>query len=97
MARIESVSPDLLPRTLPATVRTRPSGGFAETLRGFLQEVNALQLRAGDLTEAFARGEVRDLHEVVLAQQEAAASLRLLLQMRDRIVAAYQEIMRMPV
>jgi len=72
-------------------------GSFAQTLKGFLSDVNALQLRAGQMNEAYARGEVRDLHEVVVAQQEAAVSMRLLLQMRDRVISAYQEIMRMPV
>jgi len=43
---------------------------------------------------AFARGEVQDLHQVVLAQQEAAIALRLVTEMRDRLVQAYQDVMR---
>ena len=54
-------------------------------------------MHAQEMTAAYARGEVQDLHEVILAQQEAAVSLRLMVQMRDRAVAAYQEILRMPV
>ena len=84
-------------------VRSRPgvqSGAkvaFENTFKEFLQEVNAQQMRAEEMTKAFARGEVQDLHEVVLARHEAEVSLRLMIQMRDRVIAAYQEVMRMPV
>ncbi|MBD3337417.1 MAG: flagellar hook-basal body complex protein FliE, partial [Candidatus Eisenbacteria bacterium] len=63
----------------------------------FLQEVNGRQLRADAMTRGYARGDVQDLHKVVLAQQDAAVSLRLLVQMRNRVISAYQEILRMQV
>jgi flagellar hook-basal body complex protein FliE len=68
--------------------------GFASTFKQFLGEVNGLQQKSDGLVEAFARGEVKDLHTVVLAQQEAAIAMRLVTEMRDRLVQAYQEVMR---
>jgi flagellar hook-basal body complex protein FliE len=70
------------------------AGSFGSTLKQFLGEVNDLQLRSDGVLQAFVRGEVTDLHQVVLAQQEAAIALRLVSEMRDRMVAAYQEVMR---
>ncbi|MBD3336637.1 MAG: flagellar hook-basal body complex protein FliE, partial [Candidatus Eisenbacteria bacterium] len=67
----------------PAQLKGRPaaaSGAFEDTLREFLQEVNGRQLRADAMTRGYARGDVQDLHKVVLAQQDAAVSLRLLVQ-----------------
>jgi flagellar hook-basal body complex protein FliE len=67
---------------------------FGSTFKQFLGEVNDMQIKAGGLMESFARGEAKDLHQVVLAQQEAAISVRLVSEMRDRLVQAYQEVMR---
>jgi len=75
--------------------KTGPAdGGFAADLKKFLGEANGLQLRAGEAFDGFVRGEV-DLHQVALAQQEAGIALRLVVDMRDRLLQSYQEVMRM--
>jgi flagellar hook-basal body complex protein FliE len=71
-------------------------GSFGSTLKQFLGEANQLQLHSDDMIRAFARGEVQDLHQVALAQQEAGIALRMVTEMRDRLLSAYQEIMRTP-
>lgn len=73
------------------------AGSFAGTMETFLGEVNDLQLKSAKSLEGFARGETADMHRVVLAQQEASIALRLVGEMRDRLLQSYQEIMRMPV
>ena len=73
------------------------AGSFAGTMGKFLGDVNDLQLKSAQSLEGFARGETADMHQVVLAQQEASISLRLVSEMRDRLLQSYQEIMRMPV
>jgi len=70
---------------------------FADELKNLLSDVNELQREAGRKVEALAKGSVTDLHEVMLAQEEASVAFKLVLEMRNRIVNAYQEIMRMPV
>jgi len=70
------------------------SPDFSDSMKEFFGEVNRLQLHAGEMVQAFARGEVRDLHQVALAQQEAGIALRLVTEMRDRLISAYQEVMR---
>ncbi|MFH1144402.1 MAG: flagellar hook-basal body complex protein FliE [Candidatus Eisenbacteria bacterium] len=70
-----------------------PSRTFADVL----QEVNGLQLDADRLVERLAAGQIDNVHEVMIAQQEAAIALRLLQEVRDKLVSAYQELMRMQV
>lgn len=70
---------------------------FADTLNEVLREVNEMQLRSDHLMERFAAGEVKDLHEVVIAQQEAAIAFRLVQEVRDKLLQGYQDIMRMQV
>lgn len=69
-------------------------GGFGSTIKEFLGEVNDLSLKSEDVFRSFVRGDVTDLHQVVLAQQEAGIAVRLVTEMRDKLLQAYQEIMR---
>lgn len=70
---------------------------FAEMLRDALSQVDQKQKAAAEKIKQFATGEVQDLHEVMLAVQEAGLSLQLTLQVRNKIVEAYQEISRMQI
>lgn len=76
-----------------------PGGGtpFAQQLAGLLEDVNAMQHQASTLAEGLAKGSVTDLHQVMLAQEEASVAFKLVAEVRNRLVAAYQEVMRMPV
>lgn len=82
------------PRDAQGGAENAGSTGFGETLKEFLGEVNGLQQRSDQVFQAFVRGEATDLHQVVLAQQEAAIAVRLVTEMRDRMLQAYQEVMR---
>ncbi len=70
---------------------------FASTLADVLGEVNELQLNSDEMIQRFASGQVKDLHEVVIAQQEAAIAFHLIQEVRDKLIQGYQEIMRMQV
>ncbi len=70
-------------------------GSFRETLKEAIQDVNQLQVEASEATEAFLRGEITDLHDVTIAMEKARVSLELMLEVRNKLVEAYQEIMRM--
>ncbi|GAB5348442.1 flagellar hook-basal body complex protein FliE [Alteriqipengyuania sp. 357] len=83
-----------------APTQTGPAqetAGFAESLRGALDGVNAAQQRSGEITEAYERGEVTDIAKVMLARQEAGVAFEATLQVRNKLLSAYQEIMRMGV
>ncbi len=72
-------------------------GGFAETLQGAVESVNATQIRSSEIASAYERGEVTDVAQVMLARQEAGIAFEATLQVRNKLLSAYQEIMRMGV
>jgi flagellar hook-basal body complex protein FliE len=70
---------------------------FGEYLTDALKETNDLQNRAKDMNIALAAGQVDDISQVVLATEKANIALQLTMQVRNKAVEAYQEIMRMQV
>jgi flagellar hook-basal body complex protein FliE len=74
-----------------------PAGGFSGALKSALGEVSATQNKAEALTDAYQRGEVTDVAKVMLARQEAGVAFEATLQVRNRLLSAYQDIMRMGV
>ncbi|HEY4183998.1 MAG TPA: flagellar hook-basal body complex protein FliE [Polyangia bacterium] len=71
-------------------------GSFAETLGGALQKVDQLQIDADGQAEKVALGG-GNLHEMTLALEKADISMRLAMKVRNKMIDAYQEIMRMSV
>lgn len=72
-----------------------PAGGFAGALKSALDGVNSTQQNAENITSAYERGEVTDVAKVMLARQEAGVAFEATLQVRNRLLSAYQDIMRM--
>ena len=70
---------------------------FAAALQGSIAEVNQAQVAADRAAEQMAVGETKNLHEAMIKLEEADISLRLMVQVRNKAVEAYQEIMRMSV
>lgn len=73
------------------------TGGFADSLRTALDKVNQSQANADALSEAYQKGEVTDIAKVMLARQEAGLAFEATLQVRNKLLSAYQDIMRMGV
>jgi flagellar hook-basal body complex protein FliE len=74
-----------------------PLKSFSNLLEEAISEVNTLQNRADQMMEKLATGEVKDLHQVMIALEEANLALQLTLQIRNKVIEAYQEIMRMQI
>lgn len=85
---------DAAPATQPAPAQ---GDGFAGALKTALEGVNATQQKATDISAAYERGEVTDVAKVMLARQEAGVAFEATLQVRNRLLSAYQDIMRMGV
>lgn len=78
--------------------RTSGDGAsFGDSLTNALRQVNELQLQAEDLSRALAAGQAADLHQVMLAAEKANLALQFTLQIRNKVIEAYQEIMRIQV
>lgn len=78
-------------------VREKSSESFSKVLTEFIEEVNKLQKQADKAIEKLATGEAKDITQAMIAMEKANLSFQLMTQMRNKIVEAYQEIMRMPV
>ena len=70
---------------------------FAGVLKDTVNKVNQSQIDADKQVERLHSGEAKNLHEVMIAMEQADISTRLLVQMRNKVVDAYQEIMRLQV
>jgi flagellar hook-basal body complex protein FliE len=96
----ESVSPSPAPLSLThdlAQVTAGSTAGttsFAETLHALLQQVDGAQHAAAGAIEQFVAGENVPLHAVSLQLAQADLSLRFMLEVRERAVNAFQEVMR---
>ena len=82
---------------LGETIDKAEKKSFGTYLKDALSEVNHLQLASEEQTKLLAAGEVQDVSQVIVAGQKADIALQLTLQMRNRALSAYQEIMRMQV
>jgi len=76
---------------------TKSVGGFGEMFQTALKEVNKLQVESDQSMVKMQTGEASNLHEVGIAMEKADLSLRLVVQMRNKVLEAYQEIMRMQI
>ena len=74
-----------------------PAEGFTGALKQALDSVSASQHKADDISAAYERGEVTDVAKVMMARQEAGVAFEATLQTRNRLLSAYQDIMRMGV
>jgi len=68
--------------------------GFGKQINKMLGEVNDLQLNAGKVADQFANGEIEDVHEVMIAAEKASISLEMVLEVRNKLIDAYREMMR---
>jgi flagellar hook-basal body complex protein FliE len=70
---------------------------FGDVLKKELDKVNDAQINAETATQSLLTGETTDVHQVLLATEEAKLSLELAVQIRNKLVDAYQEISRMQI
>ena len=85
------------PSHLGETIEKPEEKSFGTYLKDALSEVNQLQLASDEQNALLAAGEVSDISQVIVAGQKAEIALQLTLQLRNRAMSAYQEIMRMQV
>ena len=95
----EAIRPISLPQ-LPATAAKSGgsgSGSFAASLQDAIAKVDQQRLEAQGSIDRFLSGEGEELHQVALATQKAELSFEMFQQVRNKVVQAYQEVMRMQV
>lgn len=75
----------------------RKEKSFGDTILQAINKVDQLQKEADSDIQALATGEKQDLHQTMISMEKAGISFQLVMQVRNKIVAAYQEIMRMQI
>jgi flagellar hook-basal body complex protein FliE len=94
-------SGDLLPSGLNSEKRSgdveRGSKDFSQVMRDAVKEINQLQTNADEAIAKVQLDNTANIHEAMVALEQAGISFRALMQVRNKIVDAYQEVMRMQV
>lgn len=79
------------------TTTTTTNKGFNDMLWDYIKGVNEIQQQADIMAKRLATGESTNIHETMISISNADISFRLLMQIRNKIVEAYQEIFRMQI
>jgi len=80
---------------LPAIGQSSQPGAFQNVLTGAIQSIESSQNAAGDAMQKFLTGENEEVHTMAIAMQKAQITFDLGLQVRNKIVDAYQQVMQM--
>jgi len=86
-------NPFAIPKTAP--VDEKPIGSFASLLSQKLNEVDGLQKQSAEQAALVATGDAQYIHQAIIAQEKAYLALQLTVEVRNKLVEAYQEISRM--
>jgi len=84
-----------LPVVPPAAGAPQSGAGFSSVLADAIGRVDQFQQTAQSTIGKFLNGEDEEVHKVALATEQASMSFDLFLQVRNKVVSAYQEVMRM--
>ncbi|SDJ01967.1 flagellar hook-basal body complex protein FliE [Salimicrobium halophilum] len=79
--------------TTPNEVHTQ----FADSLKNAIEGVNKAKVESNEMTQALARGDVDDLHNVMITSQKASVMMTTATEMQSKVISAYKEVMRMQV
>lgn len=69
---------------------------FMDALKGSLKKVNDIQVEKNNMVEAFASGKEENVHELMISLQKAGLAMSMTSAVRNKVITAYQELMRMP-
>lgn len=92
-----------IPPLSPHSAAPLPTGGgagpagFGDLVSQFLQEANSQQLQVGQQINSLATGETDNVQDVVMSVAKADLAFRLVMEIRNRLISSYQELMRMQV
>jgi flagellar hook-basal body complex protein FliE len=79
----------------PTASEATPS--FMDTLKDSIGAINEQQLKADEMAARFAAGQVEDIHDVMIAMEKASLSFQFMVEVRNKLLEGYQELMKMQV
>lgn len=99
IVKINRVLPGLLEsvgQSKPPSAGKTDGPGFAEQLGKLIDATNEAQIESGKIQEAFLSGEPVELHQVMIKAEEAGLTMDLLMEVRNKLVTAYKDLVTMP-
>lgn len=72
-------------------------GDFLSTLNDFMGEVNQLQQESGKSVKSLVSGDITNIHDVMVAVEKASVSFELMMEIRNKVIEAYREVMRIQI
>lgn len=97
---MKTINPIAIPQLQPKadlSPTEKASKNFADILKNTVGDVNNLEQAADTAVEKLHTGEGKNLHEVMIAMEQADISLRYMVSVRNKMLEAYQEIMRLQI
>jgi flagellar hook-basal body complex protein FliE len=91
---VSNITPITIPDLNPSSPAGKP-GEFQKVLESTIGTLESLNNNASDSVQKFLTGENEELHTTILATQKASLAFELGLAVRNKVVDAYQEVMRM--
>jgi len=88
---------EVTPEVKTGEIGGDPSASFSQAIKKAIGEVNDLSNEADKAAVDMASGDVEDVHKAMIAMQKAKLALDFTIQVRNKVIEAYQEIMRMQV
>ena len=95
------LNPSMVFKTdMPTAQKPTPAeahASFADSLKGAIENLNTIQGESDKMTEALAAGKTQDLHNVMITAQKASITLETTVQIQQKVIDAYNEVMRMQI
>lgn len=86
------------PGSVVAPAPSQPAGtGFQGVLKEAISSINEIQQGASQAVDALATGQSQNIHQAMIAMQQADISFQLMMAIRNKLVSAYEEIQRMQI
>jgi flagellar hook-basal body complex protein FliE len=93
-ADLDTLSPGLSSQALNPS---QPTGSFQNLLGNFVNEVSAQQNAGADAVNGLLSGKNVSLHQAMISMEEASVSFQMMVEVRNKVLDSYQELMRMSV
>jgi flagellar hook-basal body complex protein FliE len=94
MTEIKGIGRESVPLELPEVTSSPRKADFQEYLKAYLDNVDQLQHEADRAALEVSSGKLENIHQAMIAMEKAEVSFQLMVETRNRIVKAYEEIMK---
>ena len=95
MVDVKDIGQGKIQLELPEVKQQKGPSSFKDFLKAYINEVDNLEKEADKATEQVVAGKTENIHQAMIAMEKAETSFQLMVETRNRIVRAYEEIMKM--